>query len=174
MTFNYKKTRITEDKQSKVVFYARLSDPCRNGHNDFAFGADVYEKLKKFDKYSEISSGAIFSDDRISLIEELFPEVVKFLPLHLADEQGRPIYYVENAVYHFKNKGVKSGADYLNIDEEMANKIWDRIKVLDDSDGKRVQNECWQIYSEFGLFDKWQKLADECKKYFKSRTDNEI
>lgn len=174
MTFNYKKSRTTEDRKIKVVFFARLSDPCRNGHNDFAFGADVYEKLNKSNRYSEISSGAIFSDDRLSLIEELFPDVVKFLPLHLTDEQGKPMYYVENAVYHFKNKGVKRGAEYLNIDEETASKIWDKIKVLDDSDRKEFRMNVEKIYSEFGLFDKWQKLADECKEYFKSRTDNEI
>lgn len=174
MTFNYKKTAITKDKENKVVFFARLSSPYRDGYNDFAFGADVYEKLGKSDRYTEISSGAIFSDDRISLIEELFPEVVKFLPLHLADEQGRPMYYVENAVYFFKNEGVKKGADYLNIDEETASKIWDRIKVLDNSDRKEFRANVEQIYSEFGLFDKWQKLADECKEYFKSRTDNEF
>ena len=43
MTFNYKKARTIGRR--KIVLKARLSDPCRNGHNDFAFTADVYKKI---------------------------------------------------------------------------------------------------------------------------------
>lgn len=164
MTFNYKKTRTIGRR--KIVLKARLSDPCRNGHNDFAFIANVYKKIGGSERFSEISAGTIFSKEKILLIGKFFPDVVKFLPLHLADEQGRPIYYVENAVYYFKTGGVKSGADYLNIDEETASKIWEKIKDFNEN----VKS----VYSEFGLFEKWQKLADECILYFTSRTDNEI
>lgn len=164
MTFNYKKARTIG--RTKIVLKARLSDPCRNGHNDFAFTADVYKKIGGSERFSEISAGAIFSKEKILLIRKFFPDVVKFLPLHLADEQSRPMYYVENAVYHFKTEGVKSGADYLNIDEETASKIWEKIKDF--------KKEVEKVYAEFGLFDKWQKLADECISYFTSKTDNEI
>lgn len=37
-------TRFSKDGKTKVVLHVRLSDPCRNGHNDFAFTADVYKK----------------------------------------------------------------------------------------------------------------------------------
>ena len=107
------------------------------------------------------------------LIGKLFPDVVKFLPLHLADEQGRPMYYVENPVYYFKTEGVKSGADHLNIDEETASKIWEKIKDFNEKD-EDFKKEVEKVYAEFGLFDKWQKLADECISYFTSKTDNEI
>lgn len=130
MTFNYKKARTIGRR--KIVLKARLSDPCRNGHNDFAFIADVYKKIGGSERFSEISAGAIFSKEMILLIRKFFPDVVKFLPLHLADEQGRPMYYVENAVYFFKTEGVKSGADYLNIDEETASKIWEKIKDFNE------------------------------------------
>lgn len=46
MTFNYKKARTIGRR--KIVLKARLSDPCRNGHNDFAFTADVYKKNRQF------------------------------------------------------------------------------------------------------------------------------
>lgn len=171
MTFNYKKARTIGRR--KIVLKARLSDPCRNGHNDFAFIADVYKKIGGSERFSEISAGAIFSKENILLIRKFFPDVVKFLPLHFADEQGRPMYYVENAVYLFKTKGVKSGADYLNIDEETASKIWERIKDFNEKD-EDFKKEVEKVYAEFGLFDKWQKLADECISYFTSKTDNEI
>lgn len=166
MIFNYRKTKIVN--RTKIILYARLSDPCHNGHNDFAFTADIYEKAKN-NRWVWTCGGCCHDE-----IAKYFPEVAKFIPLHLADEQGRPMYYVENAVYFFKEEGVKKGAEHLNIDEETANKMWDRIKVLDDSDRKEFKTNVERIYSEFGLFDKWQKLADECKEYFKSRTDNEI
>lgn len=171
MTFNYKKARTIG--RTKIVLKARLSDPCRNGHNDFAFTADVYKKIGSSERFSEISAGAIFTKEKILLICKFFPDVVKFLPLHLADEYGRPMYYVENAVYLFKTEGVKSGADYLNIDEETASKIWERIKDFNEKDWDFNEN-VKSVYSEFGLFEKWQKLADECISYFTSRTDNEI
>lgn len=171
MTFNYKKARTIGRR--KIVLKARLSDPCRNGHNDFAFTADVYKKINGSERFSEISAGAIFSKERILFIGKFFPDVVKFLPLHLADEQGRPMYYVENAVYFFKTEGVKSGADYLNIDEETASKIWEKIKDFNEKD-EDFKKEVEKVYAEFGLFDKWQKLADECISYFTSKTDNEI
>lgn len=37
-------TRFSKDGKTKVVLHVRLSDPCGNGHNDFAFTADVYKK----------------------------------------------------------------------------------------------------------------------------------
>lgn len=122
-------TRFSKDGKTKVILHVRLSDPCRNGHNDFAFTADVYKKINGSNRFSKISAGAIFSKKDILLIGKLFPDVVKFLPLYLADEQGRPMYYVENPVYYFKTEGVKSGADYLNIDEETASKIWEKSRI---------------------------------------------
>lgn len=165
-------TRFSKDGKTKVVLHARLSDPCRDGHNDFGFTAEVYKKINGSNRFSKISAGSIFYKEMILLIRKLFPDVVKFLPLHLADEQGRPIHYVENAVYSFKTEGVKSGADYLNIDEETASKIWERIKDFNEKDedfNKKVES----VYSEFRLFEKWQKLADECKEWLSSIVDEE-
>lgn len=160
-------TRFSKDNKIKAVLHARLSDPCHNGYNDFAFTGEIYEK-RHSNRYSEICGGCCHEE-----LAKFFPEVVKFFPLHLADEQGRPMYYVENAVYLFKTKGVKSGADYLNIDEETASKIWERIKDFNEKD-EDFKKEVEKVYAEFGLFDKWQKLADECISYFTSKTDNEI
>ena len=41
-------TRFSKDGKTKVVLHVRLSDPCGNGHNDFAFTADVYKKNRRF------------------------------------------------------------------------------------------------------------------------------
>lgn len=62
MTFNYKKARTIGRR--KIVLKARLSDPCRNGHNDFAFTADVYKKINGSNRFSEISAG-LFSARKI-------------------------------------------------------------------------------------------------------------
>lgn len=157
MTFNYKKTKIVG--RTKIVMNARLSDPCKNGHNDFAFTADVYEQAGT-NHWVWVSGGCCHEK-----IKKYFPEVAKFLPLHLADEQGRPMYYVENGTYILKTEGIKKGAEYLNIDEETANKVWGKIKGFDKKD-KDFKKKVEEVYSEFGLFGKWQKLADECKEYF--------
>ena len=59
------------------------------------------------------------------------------------------------------------------LNEETASKIWERIKDFNEKDWDFNEN-VKSVYSEFGLFEKWQKLADECISYFTSRTDNEI
>lgn len=173
MYFFYKNTRMSNDKNYKVILEVKLSDPCRNGINRFSFTADIYKLNPKTNRFHHSQSGSLFKKN--SIIEEIFPEILKFLPLNGADEQGRPIYYIENAVYFFKTEGIKKGSDYLNIDEETASKIWDRIKTLDDSDRKAFNKNVEKVYDDFGLFDKWKRLADSCIEYFtKHVTDGEL
>lgn len=150
--------------KTKITMNARLSDPCHNGHNDFAFTAEIYHQAKN-EAWVWHSGGCCHE-----AIKKYFPEVAKYLPLHSNDEQGRPLYYIDNAVYLFEHgNGVKTAANYLNIDEDTAKKIWEKIKVFSKKD-KDFCEKVESVYSEFGLFEKWQKLADECKNWLVAKT----
>lgn len=57
-------TRFSKDGKTKVVLHVRLSDPCRNGHNDFAFTADVYKKNKRFKQVQQNIRRGYFQQER--------------------------------------------------------------------------------------------------------------
>ena len=75
----------------------RLSDPCKNGHNDFAITGTIWEAGKSKTECNSITSGAI--GDHISVA---FPELSIFNTLHLCDYKGAPMYADGNGHYHLK------------------------------------------------------------------------
>lgn len=76
----------------------RLNDECKNGHQDFAITADVYQKDKpKIDKY-HIMGGCCHEE-----ILKVRPDLNIFVDLHLCDYKGIPMYAVENGYYHLRN-----------------------------------------------------------------------
>ena len=72
----------------KIVVEIRLSDPCKNGHNDFAITATTYVG-KRWD-----SCGCLHDD-----ILKHFPEFKIFVDLHLCDDNGVPMYPILNNPY---------------------------------------------------------------------------
>ena len=55
------------------------------------------------------------------MIEKEFPVLKKYIPFHLCDNDGTPMYYFENSEYHFKNKNIKGSKEcslYGILDED--------------------------------------------------------
>ena len=81
-----------------ITVKIRLNDECKNGHQDFAITADIYEAGKpKIDKY--FIAGGYCHDE----ILKAFPQFKIFVNLHLCDYEGVPTYAVENGFYHLRN-----------------------------------------------------------------------
>lgn len=92
----FKTNKVVGRKDITVTI--RLNDECKNGHQDFAITADIYEAGKpKTDRY--FISGGCCHDD----IAKAFPEFIPFIKLHLCDYEGIPMYAVENGFYHLRN-----------------------------------------------------------------------
>lgn len=85
-------------KGNPIYIKIRLNDECKNGHQDFAITADIYEKGKpKTDRYF-ISGGCCHEE-----IVKAAPDLEIFVRLHLCDWEGIPMYAVENGYYHLTN-----------------------------------------------------------------------
>lgn len=71
----------------------KLSDPCNNGHEDFAITADEWENG------CNLAGGCLHGE-----ILKYAPQFAPFVSLHLSDMEGSPMYGVVNGFYHFQQK----------------------------------------------------------------------
>lgn len=148
----------------RIDMEARFSDPCKNGHNDFAFTANVWERKPRTKRFRWACGGCCHEE-----IAKYFPEVAKFLPLHLNDGKGRPMYYVANSLYWLK-EDMKKAASYMNVDEATAEAIktdCETENVFSLSHEDKVLRFT-EILNKYNIIEKWQSLANECLEWFKT------
>jgi len=98
-TNDLRHTIITTDSEGNYMkIKIRLNDECKNGHQDFAITADIYQKGKpQTDRY--FIAGGCCHDEII----KARPDLKIFVNLHLCDYEGIPMYAVENGYYHLTN-----------------------------------------------------------------------
>lgn len=95
-TNDLRHTINTVDKDGNtMIIKIRINDECKNGHQDFAITATIWEKGKpKVDKYW-IMGGCCHDEILASC-----PDLKIFVDLHLCDYKGIPMHAVENGFYH--------------------------------------------------------------------------
>ena len=107
----------------RMHIHIRLSDPCNNGHNDFAITADIWEKgAKRFTDNTIAKCGMCHED-----ILKKMPFLKIFVDLHLSDESGAPMYAAENGYYHMRHSSLNVFADYMRVSENTASNV--RINI---------------------------------------------
>lgn len=101
-------TKDSEGNSLKIVI--RLSDECKNGHQDFSITGTTYQKDKpQTDRYF-LSGGCIHEE-----ILKVRPDLKIFVNLHLCDYKGIPMYAVENGFYHLQNGFNNTPTDSVNF-----------------------------------------------------------
>ena len=110
-------TKTVQGEPMKINI--RLSDPCHNGHNDFAITADIWRKgaIKLTDRNWD--RGGCCHED----ILKKMPSLKIFVDLHLSDESGAPMYAVENGWYHMRNSSTETFANYMRITTDQASTV---------------------------------------------------
>ncbi len=115
--------KTTSKDGSPLFINIRLSDPCKNGHNDFAITANMYKKGSAINDNNIDACGCLH--DEILAVK---PSLQLFVDLHLSDEQGLPMYAVENGYYWF-SKDIAIFAKYMRIPLDKAKEL--RAEIFD-------------------------------------------
>lgn len=139
----------------KICADISLDDDCHNMHCDFSIVADVYEK-RRDGKWVWVSSGC-----QHDLIAKHFPELKKFIPLHLCSHDGSPMYPVENGSFHVYNSSEIIANDYLRLSDGELQKL-----------NAAPKDHAYFKYMLFhlGIVARWQKEADEFIRFLEEKT----
>ena len=159
----YKTSKTT--KQETIYVSIRLNDECRNGHQDFAITADIYQAGKpKSDKYF-ISGGCCHEE-----IIKAFPEFKIFVDLHLCDYLGIPMFASANGYYHLKN-----GFNNTPVtSENFKNSFCEYYRISENEFNILNKSHSETHYAinliELGIPAKWKAQADEAIKILEELT----
>lgn len=144
----FSKTFVEDGCTYKIVATAKLNDDCHNNHYDFAITGDI-TRLQKNGRWVDDRGGCIHED-----IAKRFPQLKKFIHLHLCNHLGQPMYPEANGQYHIANSGKQVAMDYLRITEEEYNAL---SPFIDREE--RTRFKC--MLFKLGIVDRWKKEADE-------------
>lgn len=138
-----------------IYIKIRLSDDCKNGQNDFAITADIYEKGKpRADRY-HISGGCCHDE-----ILKARPDLKIFVDLHLCDVNGAPMYTAANGFYHLKNSAPEMARDYIRATAE-------EFEIIRASEDETIFA---YTLERLGIVARWKKEAEEAIKILEEWT----
>ena len=138
---------FTENKEEyRITVTVSLNDDCHNNMCDWSITADIRRK-NKCGTYGEYMGGCCHNE-----VAKHFPELAKFISLHLCNHYGAPMYPVGNGMYHIKNSDKSVAIEYLRISDKEYSKL---SEAVDD-----------EMYFKFllfnlGIVDRWKRESDE-------------
>ena len=143
----YSKTNYyTEDgEQYRIITNVSLDDDCHNNMCDWSITADIDCK-NKYGRYVNCMAGCCHKE-----IIKHCPELAKFIPLHLSNHYGAPMYPEDNGAYHAKKSGMKVTMEYLRISEE------EYVELSSASDDKLYFK--YQLFN-LGIVYRWKRESD--------------
>lgn len=158
----YQRTRTVGYYGATLKFTATFSldDDCKNGVCDFSITGDAICTVGKqgICKKGDYIYGGCCHDE----ITKYFPELVPFIPLHLSNEFGQPMYPVDNFIYHINQR---------ESDEKLCG--WYRVTkeqlaVLRESviDKGFFQYQLMKL----GVIDQWRKEAEKAIAWLEEKT----
>ena len=144
---------------TKIQANIRLSDDCKNGHNDFAITGTVWEGYGK-ERWEQRASGCVHDE-----IVKFFPEFKMFVDLHLFDVSGDAMYAIENGLYFFREKSKQDTMRYLRLQSSEYEKL---LGFTEDG----------YIFAlkliELGVVKRWEEEAGDAIKKLETLTGREF
>ena len=139
----------------KICANVSLDDDCNNMHADFSITADVYEKAKN-GRWIWVAGGC-----QHDLISKHFPELKRFIPLHLYSHDGSPMYPVENGAYHVFNSPEIVANGYLRLSDG-------ELQKLNTDPKDRVYFKYMLFH--LGIVTRWKQEADNFNAFLEEKT----
>jgi len=167
-TNNLKHTVRTTDKSGNTMHIdIRLNDECKNGHQDFAITASIWEKGKALNDRNCIAGGCCHEE-----IIKARPDLQIFVDLHLCDYKGIPMHPSANMHYHMTN-----GFNYTPVESPafitkycLCYRIsFDQFNYL-----KQARNtvQFALLLENSTIFRQWEAQANEAIKLLEQMTGN--
>lgn len=149
----------TDAEGNTLIINIRLNDECKNGHQDFAITATIWEKGKpKTDRY--MIAGGCCHDDILAAR----PDLKLFVDLHLCDYSGAPMYAIENGFYHLKETGAETAREYIRATPEE----FEEIQKAED------KQHFAYLLEKLNIPARWQAEASQAIKVLEELTGNEF
>ena len=155
----WKSTRFYREDgdKFKIEVEARLDD-CSNGHNGydyFAFTCMIW-RVRRNGTLEEWGGGA-----DTEAIAKRFPELARFVPLHLCDRYGAPTSITGCIDWYAREYGRGALKEGFRLTDQEAEILY------------RCRNEkdliMYQLV-KLGIIDRWEHEADECIRFLEEKT----
>lgn len=104
------KIQTTDSEGNTLFINLRLSDECKNGHQDFSITGAAYQKDKPCTDKWLIYGGCCHDE-----ILKVRPDLELFVNLHLSNYKGVPMYCIENGFYFLKSGDLKTVSKHLRL-----------------------------------------------------------
>lgn len=143
----------------KITARISLDDDCNNMCYDFSITGEIWKCNKEGGIYGrDCEAGGCIHED----IVRHFPDIKKFVPLHLCNYLGQPMYPESNGKYHLKNSSRDVAMEYLRITKSEYDVL---LNACNDDDAYFK----YLLYS-LGIVDRWKKEADEFIAFLEQKT----
>lgn len=146
LTYLSTKFFTENEEEYRITVTVSLNDDCHNNMCDWSVTADIRQK-NKYGTYGEYMGGCCHNE-----VAKHFPELAKFISLHLCNHYGAPMYPVENGTYHIKNSDKSVAIEYLRISDKEYSKL-----------SEAVDDEMYFKYMLFnlGIVNRWKRESEE-------------
>lgn len=158
----YKKSKIVGKKTVSVNI--RLNDECKNGHQDFAITAEIYEKARN-GRNVWMGGGCQHEE-----ILKVFPEFKMFVDLHLCDYLGIPIHCSANGFYFLTkgfNKEKPTDENFEQVYCEYYRVSSEQFAILKTSEN---ETQFAMHLINLGILEQWKLEAEKAIEYLEELT----
>lgn len=144
----YSSTKFfTENEEEyRITATVSLDDDCHNNMCEWSVTADIRQK-NQYGTYGEYMGGCCHDE-----VAKHFPELAKFISLHLCNHYGAPMYPVENGIYYVRRSGMSVAMEYLRISEQEC------VELYKASEDKMYFK---YLLFDLGIVDRWKRESDE-------------
>ena len=150
------KNYVENGEKYTITVTAKLADECKNGHCDFSITADIVRIARNGRRV--MAGGGCCHEE----IAKHFPELRKFIPLHLCNYLGMPMYPEANGQY-FVNEGKEKATEYLRLQDG-------EFEVLAVAKDKAERPYFKYLLFSLGIVERWQSEANEFIAFLEEKT----